>query len=280
MDRDKPKSPFSLGGHSALVTGSTQGVGAAIAVALARAGANICIHGLQGGPDCDSVMEQCLAENVRVECVFEDLANADDTTLGRFVAEVDERMPGIDLLVNNAGTYIDLPFLEMTRDRYNKTMRLNVDAGFFLTQHLARRWVDQSVCGRVLFTGSINGFLAEPTHVAYDASKGAVTAMVRSLCVSLAPFGIRVNAIAPGLVRTPLTNPILAADDDVLHWMRLHTPNGQVPGAEVCGGAAVFLLSDAAAHVHGQTMFIDGGMSVWQQPDMPESLRGKFGATH
>ncbi len=78
--------------------------------------------------------------------------------------------------------------------------------------------------------------------------------MVRSLCVALAPYGIRVNSMAPGLVRTPLTNAILDHDPDSLQWMKLHTPSGQVPGAEVCGGAAVFLLSDAAWHVHGQTL--------------------------
>ena len=276
MDLDKTQSPFSLRGHSALVTGSTQGVGAAIAIALARAGANVCLHGLQHDAQCDVVMELCRVSDVQVHCVTADLTDTDDAAIDCFVTAVNDKMPGIDLLVNNAGTYIDVPFLEMTRQRYAKTMQLNVEAGFFITQRFARRWVTESVQGRILFTGSINGLLAEPTHVAYDASKGAVAAMVRSLCVSLAPYRIRVNAIAPGLVRTPLTNAVLSTDEDVLQWMRLHTPNGEVPGAEVCGGAAVFLLSDAAAHVHGQTLMIDGGMSAWQQPDLPDNLRGRL----
>lgn len=276
MDRDKNQSPFSLHGRSALVTGSTQGVGAAIAIALAHAGANVCLHGLRHDAQSDVVIDQCRATGVRVDFVAADLTDVDDAAIDRFITAVDVKMPDIDLLVNNAGTFIDLPFLEMTRERYDKTMRLNVESGFFITQRFARKWVAESVRGRILFTGSINGLLAEPTHVAYDASKGAVAAMVRSLCVSLAPYGIRVNAIAPGLVRTPLTNAVLSTDEDTLRWMRLHTPNGEVPGAEVCSGAAVFLLSDAAEHVHGQTLMIDGGMSVWQQPDLPESLRGKF----
>ena len=276
MDLDKAKSPFSLHGHSALVTGSTHGIGAAIAIALARAGANVCLHGLQQDSQCDAVMAICQENDVRVQCVTADLTDTDDAAIDRFVAAVDAKMPKIDLLVNNAGTYIDVPFLEMTQERYVKTMRLNVEAGFFITQRFARRWVAESVRGRILFTGSINGLLAEPTHVAYDASKGAVAAMVRSLCVSLAPHRIRVNSIAPGLVRTPLTNTVLSSDEDALQWMRLHTPNGEVPGADACGGAAVFLLSDAAEHVHGQTLMIDGGMSVWQQPDLPEKLRGKI----
>lgn len=271
------QTPFSLSGKSALVTGSTQGVGAAIAIALARAGANVCLHGLKINDDySQSVIEQCSAAGVTAHRIAADLAANDDESLTRFINEVEQVMPGIDLLVNNAGTYCDLPFLEMTRARYEKTMRLNVEAGFFLTQHFARQWVANSIRGRVLFTGSINGMLAEPVHVAYDASKGAVSAMVRSLCVSLALHGIRVNAIAPGLVRTPLTNAVLSSDQDALTWMQLHTPSGMVPEADVCGPAAVFLLSDAAEHIHGQTILIDGGMSVWQQPDLPSHLRGRL----
>ncbi len=93
--------------------------------------------------------------------------------------------------------------------------------------------------------------------------------MVRSLCVALAPYNIRVNSMAPGLVRTPLTNQVLSNDSRALDWMKLHTPNGQVPEADVCGGAVAFLLSDLAAHIHGQTIYVDGGMSAWQQPDSP-----------
>ena len=119
-----------------------------------------------------------------------------------------------------------------------------------------------------MLTGSINGVLAEPDHTAYDASKGAVEMLVKSLCVSLAPHGIRVNGLAPGLVETPLTAPALA-DPAARRWMELHTPNGQVPGAAACGGAAVFLVSDEAEHVQGHMLRIDGGMSAWQQPDPP-----------
>jgi glucose 1-dehydrogenase len=155
-------------------------------------------------------------------------------------------------------------------------LRLNVHAGFFLTQTYARRWVQARVAGRVVFTGSINGELAEADHTAYDTSKGAVRMMVRSLCVALAPHGIRVNAIAPGLILTRLTAPVLNEDADTLQWMKIHTPNGEVPGPQVCGDAAVFLLSDEAQHIHGQTLLIDGGMSVWQQPDLPPGIRGKL----
>ena len=271
-----PLNPFSLVGHSALITGSTQGVGAAIAIAIARSGGNVCLHGLNVDQHAAQTIEACKTYGVKVEMITCDLTDPAEDMATCLVDRVADVMPGVDLLVNNAGTFIDLPFLEMTRSRYQKTMRLNVDPPFFITQEYARRWVAGSVAGRVLMTGSINGILAEPDHVTYDASKGAVAAMVRSLCVALAPMNIRVNSMAPGLVRTPLTGTVLDTDADAKRWMQLHTPNGAVPDASVCGDTAVFLLSDAATHIHGQTILVDGGMSVWQQPDLPASLRGKL----
>ncbi|QDT09376.1 SDR family NAD(P)-dependent oxidoreductase [Stieleria marina] len=261
-------NPFDLTGHRALITGGTQGVGGAIAIAVACAGADVTLVGLTDDAAAQETIRACCEFGGRVELVTADMAQEPDQYLDDLISNVDQRMPEIDLLVNNVGTYIDVPFLEMDFQRYWKTMQLNVTAGYFLTQAYAKRWVKNNVGGRVVFTGSVNGFLAEPTHTAYDTSKGAVTAMVKSLCVSLAPHGIRVNSMAPGLVRTPLTD-VLNQDETLDEWMKLHTPNGKVPEPDVCAGAVVFLLSDAATHVHGQTILVDGGMSVWQQPDPP-----------
>jgi NAD(P)-dependent dehydrogenase (short-subunit alcohol dehydrogenase family) len=260
---------FGLAGHRALVTGGTQGVGAAIAVSIANAGADVLLVGLRDDDRARATLASCRRHGVRAELITTDLARPPQEYLDELLGRVESYFPDIDLLVNNAGTFIDLPFLEMTYDRYVTTMHLNVTSGYFLTQAFARRWIDAGVSGRVLFTGSINGLLAEPDHSAYDTSKGAVAAMVRSLCVALAPHGIRVNSMAPGLVRTPLTSEVLDRDAALNDWMKLHTPNGRVPNAEVCGPAAVFLLSDAAEHIHGQTLLVDGGMSAWQQPDVP-----------
>ena len=264
------KNPFGLSGHRALITGGTQGVGGAMARAIADAGADVLLLGLTADDAANETLQACRNAGVRAELITVDLAQPPDAYLNRLLGRIDDVMPSIDLLVNNAGTYIDKPFLEMDFQRYLTTMHLNVTSGYFLTQAFARRWVERDVAGRVLFTGSINGFLAEPDHSAYDTSKGAVAAMVKSLCVSLAPHNIRVNSVAPGLVRTPLTD-VLNQNTQLDEWMKLHTPNGQVPGPEVCAGAAVFLLSDAASHIHGQTLLVDGGMSIWQQPDPPNA---------
>lgn len=263
-----------LDNRKALITGGTQGVGAAIAKTLAQAGCDLIIHGLQEDEHSLNTQERCRSFDVSVQSVCGDLS-------GPFPACIDSMLDQIpidevDLLVNNAGTFCDKPFLDMDTRTFERTFALNVSAGYFLTQAFARHWIAQSKSGRVLFTGSINGELAEPNHTAYDASKGAVQAMVKSLCVALAPHGVRVNSLAPGLVVTPLTAGALE-DKDTMKWMELHTPNGRVPGPDSCGAAALFLLSDEAEHVHGQTILVDGGMSVWQQPDLPSNLRGKLG---
>jgi NAD(P)-dependent dehydrogenase (short-subunit alcohol dehydrogenase family) len=258
-----------LDGHSALVTGGSQGVGSAIARALAAAGANVVIHGLREDDLAKQTVEACQVYNRQIDLVTGDLMSETPTAIQQLADRAIEKNPAIDLLVNNAGVYIDKPFLEMDQETFDKTIRINLSAGYFLTQFFARRWIANRVAGRVLFTGSINGLLSEANHTIYDASKAAVAGLVRSLCVTLAPHQIRVNAMAPGLVRTPLTNQVLDHDSKALAWMKLHTPNGKVPEADVCGGAAVFLLSDLADHIHGQALYVDGGMSVWQQPDCP-----------
>ncbi|MCA9048131.1 MAG: SDR family oxidoreductase [Planctomycetaceae bacterium] len=263
---------IDLKGHRALVTGSTKGVGRAIAEAFARAGADVVIHGRKLSDDAECVLKNCREAGVRAEFITGDLSGPTETVVDEVFDNAVRVMPEIDILVNNAGTYIDRPFLDMDLETYDLTMRLNVASPYFLTQRFARRWVSQQVGGRVLMIGSINGILAEPVHSCYDASKGAVAMMVRSLCVSLAPHGIRVNGLAPGLVSTPLTS-VIETDPRFKRWMCLHTPNGEVPGADVCGDGAVYLVSDAARHVHGHMLLIDGGMSGWQQPDMPDNWK-------
>ena len=260
-----------LAGRTALVTGSSRGVGRALALAIAQAGANVVLHGIAMDEDAEWTIEACRKSGVSVDFIAGDLSGSNDSILA-FAESVSALSPDIDLLVNNAGSYFDVPFLELPPETFEKTMRLNVFSYFLLTQHFAKRWVAANQAGRVLLIGSINGRLAERTHVAYDTSKGAIEMMVKSLCVELAPHNIRVNGLAPGLFYTPLTAPGLDIPEERA-WMELHTPNGKVPTPDVAGGAAVFLLSDAAEHIQGQMLLVDGGMSAWQQPLLPEGFR-------
>jgi len=254
---------ISLKGHAALITGSSKGVGRAIAEAYAAAGADVLIHGRERGADANEVIAACEAHGVKTEFVAGDLSQP-EADVPLFDAAI-KAMPNLDILVNNAGQHFDIAFEEMTRDRFTRTMRLNVESAYFLTQSFAKHWIANTTSGRVLFIGSINGKLAEPNSTAYDTSKGAVEMMVRTLTVALAPKGIRVNGLAPGLVRTPQTSWIDTRPESA-RWIAHHTPNGQIPGAEVCGAGAVYLVSDEAEHVHGHMLMVDGGMSAWQHP--------------
>jgi NAD(P)-dependent dehydrogenase (short-subunit alcohol dehydrogenase family) len=259
---------IDLGGHVALVTGSSKGVGRAIVEALAAAGADVLIHSRSAGPGTEEVVARCRKNGVRASAVEVDLLAPPGKAAEELFERTLEAHAGVDILVNNAGQYFDLPYVEMTPERFERTMRLNVAAPYFLTQAFAKRWIVEGTNGRVLFVGSINGRLAEEDSTAYDTSKGAVEMMVKTLCVALAPRGIRVNGIAPGLVRTPQTSWI-DEQPEKARWISDHTPNGEIPEASVCGAGAVYLVSDAAAHVHGQMLLVDGGMSAWQQPESP-----------
>lgn len=261
---------MDLTGRVLLITGGTQGVGRAVALAAADAGADLVIHGLRDDARARATIEEVERLGRSCALVTGDLSTDLERTIPGLIENALAANPDINGLVSNAGTYIDEPFLELSFDTLDRTMKLNVYSHLMVIQNLARHWVKHGTDGRIVVVGSINGRLAEQVHVAYDTSKGAVDAMVRSLCVSLAPLGLRVNGMAPGLVYTPLTAPAL--DQPAFRkWMELHTPNGRVPGPEVCSEAVLFLLSDAATHVQGQMLLVDGGMSAWQQPDPPDS---------
>ena len=173
--------------------------------------------------------------------------------------------PGLDTLICNAGSFFDVPFLEMTRERWDKTVNLNMASAVFAAQTFARRLVAEKRGGCIVITSSTNGFQAEADSTAYDASKGALVMLTKSLAVSLADHGIRVNGVAPGLIKTPLTAGLHHASDRGMmeHYekkillKRLGTP-------EDVAGAAVFLCSAAAGYITGETIIIDGGLTTWQ----------------
>lgn len=265
-DKGQDKMLNDLSGRSAFVTGSTMGIGASISDSIRLAGASVVQHGLSR----DELNRKISNHRVdQARCVFGDLAEDLPTSSASIAEQALEIDPEIDLLVCNAGIYIDQPFLEMDYQTFQRTMDVNVGAVFAMVQTFARHWTSKGMGGTIVVTGSINGRLAEPTHVAYDTSKGAIEAMVRSLAVTLAPLQIRVNGVAPGLFETPLTTSAIQAPG-VRDWMKLHTPNGEVPGPKAAAGTVVFLLSEASKHMVGQMLFVDGGMSIWQQPDCPD----------
>ena len=241
---------FSLEGHAALVTGSSQGIGAAIAQGLEDCGAAVVRHGLQDMPGlaayvpCDLSVPSAPAELIDSAFALQ---------------------PTLDTLICNAGSFFDTPFLEMTATEWEQTISLNLRATFFLAQAFAIKRIALGGGGSIVIVSSTNGFQAEADSVAYDTSKGGLVMMIRSLAVSLAPHGIRVNGIAPGLIRTPLTGTWMESRaDDLLKHYEKKILLGKVGQPSDCAGAVAFLCSPAASYITGEIITIDGGLTTAQ----------------
>ena len=250
---------FSLAGHAALVTGASQGIGLAAACALREAGAAVVFHGLQPRPD-----------TIPADAAYVQSDLLEPAAPAHIMQAAFSAQPQLDTLVCNAGSFFDTPFLDLTRERWERTMQLNLTATCFLAQEFAKRLVAAGRPGSICITTSTNGFQAESDSVAYDTSKGALVMLIRSLAVSLAANGIRVNGIAPGLIRTPLTAVWLETrSEELLAHYRRKILLGRIGTPADCAGAVVFLSSPAAAYITGEILTIDGGLTV-QQIGRPE----------
>jgi NAD(P)-dependent dehydrogenase (short-subunit alcohol dehydrogenase family) len=247
-------SAFSLAERTALVTGSSQGIGSALANGLRGSGADVIFHGLPERP-----------AEIPAECAYlkGDLLEPDGPRA--LIEGAFGERPALDTLVCNAGSFFDRAFLEMTPELWHKTMQLNVTAPYFLCQEFARRLAAGERPGCIVITTSTNGFQAEADSTAYDTSKGALVMLIRSLAISLAPLGIRVNGIAPGLIKTPLNAAWLESRSSGLveHYEK-KILLGRIGAPEDCAGACAFLCSPAAQYITGEIITIDGGLTVGQ----------------
>ncbi|HRE06155.1 MAG TPA: SDR family oxidoreductase [Opitutaceae bacterium] len=244
-------SAFSLAGSAALVTGSSQGIGLAIARGIHAAGGRVVLHGKTGPAPVDPPGAPFLEINL-----------LDPDAPARLVAAAFAADPGLDQLVCNAGGFFDVPFLDMTPELWERTLTLNVRASYFIAQAFARELIARRRPGSIVTTSSTNGFQPEDHSSAYDVSKGAVVMLTRTLAQSLAPHGIRVNGIAPGMIQTPL-NAALLTPDVVRHYEK-KILQGRIGLAEDCAGPAVFLLSPASHYMTGQILIVDGGLTLGQ----------------
>ncbi|MBL9214040.1 MAG: SDR family oxidoreductase [Opitutaceae bacterium] len=245
-------NPFSLSGHTVLVTGSSQGIGLGIARGLQAAGARVVFHGKDAPPPGLGAGDVFLPG---------DLLREDGP--GALVRAAFAAAPGLDLLVCNAGSFFDRPFLEMDAALFDRTLGLNVRANYFLMQAFARAMVERRRPGAIVTVCSTNGFQPEDDSTAYDTSKGGLVMMTRSLAQSLAPHQLRVNGIAPGLIRTPLNSWTDRNPEKVRHYEK-KILQGRLGTPEDCAGAVVFLLAPASAYITGQIVVVDGGLTVGQ----------------
>lgn len=239
------------------VTGGTQGIGLAIAEAFARKGARLVVN--SHVPD-----EAALAHlSALGECHF---VQADLSTVEGARTLIDrahDKLGRIDTLVNNAGTFRDVAFEALDAEQFTQTFDLNVRGYLFAAQAFAAKLTGEQTNPSIVCVGSTNSRAAEKNSVIYDSSKGAVLMMVRSLAVTLAARGIRVNGIGPGLVETPLTASGLSAPA-VRAAIERQIPLGRIGQPVDIGATAVFLASAEAGYITGQMLYVDGGILAHQ----------------
>jgi glucose 1-dehydrogenase len=254
-----------LHGKTALVTGSSQGIGLGIARAFVRHGARVVLtseHPLEECPDVADVLKSPGTHYIRAN-VLEDGAPE------RLVAEADAALGGIDIVVNNVGTWREPDFLELTRAHFDFILHLNVWSGLAITREVVKRGVARGRGGRILFTTSLNGSRSEPAHTLYDASKGAINALTRQLAVELAPRGFTTAAVAPGMVETPLTDFGLRSDPAVRQAILDQIPIRKMATVDDIAGWYVFLASDQASYATGAIFTVDGGLDAQQMGVRP-----------
>lgn len=234
------------------------GIGHAIATTAAQAGAQVILHGME--ETCENLPEGG-------SYISGDLTATDAAS--QLLDQAFALHPELSLLVCNAGSNYNAPFFEMTRERWDKTMQINLTANYFLAQEFARRLAQQERPGAIVFTGSVNGFQAELNSSAYDISKGGVVMMVRGLAMELADYKIRVNGIAPGLIYTQKTRPGIENKPGKKAHFERKILLRRIGEPEDCAGAAVFLLTGAASYITGEIIVIDGGLTISQIGDIP-----------
>ena len=253
-----PPDPFRLDGRTALVTGASRGLGRALALALARRGAD-CVLLARTREALEEAATEIRALGSEAHVATHDLADVDGITSAFAAAE--EAAGSIDLLVNAAGVTARGSAHELPLEDWRRVMAVNLDAMFALSRAWGASRIAAGAGGASLNIASLMTSRARPTTSAYTASKAGVAGLTRSLAVEWAPHGIRVNALAPGYFRTDLTAP-LQTDGGFSAWVEERTPLGRWGRPDDLTGAAVWLLSDAASYVTGQVIYIDGGWTA------------------
>ena len=248
-------SPFDLTGRRALVTGSGQGIGLALAEALAAAGAQVVLNG-RDPQKLDRAAAALAAAGATVTTAAFDVT--DPAAVTAAIAVIEAEGP-IDILVNNAGLTRRIPLQDLPEAAWREVMGTNLDGVFFVGQAVARCMLPRGR-GKIINICSIQSELGRPGTAAYAASKGAVKMLTRAMCVEWAKHGLQVNGIAPGYFATELTKP-LVDDPAFTSWLCARTPAGRWGRVEERGGAAVFLSSSAADFVNGHVLFVDGGLT-------------------
>lgn len=261
-----PPQPLLLG-QKAIVTGASSGIGRAIALALAQAGADVAVNYVAGEEKAQQVCAEIRAFGVRAIAVRADVSD-EAQVQAMFTATIRE-FGTVDVLVNNAGLQQDAPFDQMTLAQWNRVIGINLTGQFLCAREAVREFKRRGVreevscaAGKILCISSVHEVIPWAGHVNYAASKGGVMLMMKSLAQEVAPYRIRVNSICPGAIRTPINTDAWSTPQAYSELLKL-IPYKRIGEADEIGRAAVWLASDYADYIHGVSLFVDGGMTLY-----------------
>ena len=243
---------FDLTGMTALVTGASGGIGSAIARSLAAQGARLALSG-SNADKLRAFKDELGSDHVAITC---DLSNAEDVE--KLIPATVDTLGQIDILVNNAGITRDNLAMRMKDEEWDAVIRINLEAAFRLMRAAARPMM-KAKFGRIVTITSVVGQTGNPGQVNYAAAKGGLTAMTKSLAQELASRGITVNCVAPGFIRTAMTDVLPDAQKEALNG---RIPMGRMGEGEDIGAAVAFLASREAGYMTGQTLHVNGGMAM------------------
>lgn len=250
-------SLFDLTGRRALITGSSQGIGLALAKGLAGAGAEIVLNGRDAAKLAEAAESLREAGGRARELVFD---VTDHSGVRAAVDRFETEVGAIDILINNAGMQQRAPLEEFPADGFERLLQTNIAGVFHVGQAVARHMIGRGR-GKIVNICSVQTALARPGIAPYTATKGAVANLTKGMATDWAKYGLQCNGLAPGYFETPL-NQALVDDPDFTAWLSKRTPAGRWGKVEELVGTAIFLSSDASSFVNGTTIFVDGGITA------------------
>jgi gluconate 5-dehydrogenase len=247
---------FSLKGKRALITGSSQGIGLAIAEGLAQAGARVVLNG-RDLKKLENAKSELETKGIKSSAANFDVTNEEEVSIA--IDYIEREQGPIDILFNNAGMQFRAPLEEYPADKFRELMRVNVESAFLVGKAVARHMIARKA-GKIINICSVQSELGRPSIAPYTATKGAIKMLTKGMCADWARHNIQVNAIGPGYFKTPL-NQALVDNPEFSSWLEKRTPAGRWGNVDELVGAAVFLASGASSFINGHILYVDGGIT-------------------